>query len=100
MLWPEFQLANPGFAHDFQLIDVQDFNGVGESEPNPYFYQVSHKIVVLKLEYIVSIAMEINPLMITFYNDEPLQWSVLQKDDWYNDEILWSNHKFYQTYPP
>ena len=26
---------------DFQLIDVQDFNGVGESEPNPYFYQVN-----------------------------------------------------------
>lgn len=34
-------MENPGFFFDFQLIDVQDFNGVGESEPNPYFYQVS-----------------------------------------------------------
>jgi len=37
---PEYQAANAGFAFDYQLIDVQDFNGVGESEPNPYFYQV------------------------------------------------------------
>ena len=27
------------FAHEFQLINVPDLNGVGESEPNPYFYQ-------------------------------------------------------------
>lgn len=39
-LLPEYQAANAGFAFDYQLIDVQDFNGVGESEPNPYFYQV------------------------------------------------------------
>ena len=34
-------MENPGFFFDNQLIDVQDFNGVGESEPNPYFYQVN-----------------------------------------------------------
>lgn len=39
---PEFQRANAGFAYEYQLVDVQDFNGVGESEPNPYFYQVWH----------------------------------------------------------
>lgn len=38
--WPEYRTANAGFAFDFQLVDVQDFNGVGESEPSPYFYQV------------------------------------------------------------
>ena len=37
---PTFQLANPGLALDFQFVDVQDFNGRGESEPVPYFYQV------------------------------------------------------------
>uniref|UniRef100_A0A4W6EM52 RNA helicase aquarius n=1 Tax=Lates calcarifer TaxID=8187 RepID=A0A4W6EM52_LATCA len=36
---PEFQVPNPGITFDFQLINVEDFNGVGESEPNPYFYQ-------------------------------------------------------------
>lgn len=39
--WPEYQMANAGFLYDFQLVDVQDFNNVGESEPSPYFYQVS-----------------------------------------------------------
>lgn len=37
---PEFQVPNPGLTFDFQLINVEDFNGVGESEPTPYFYQV------------------------------------------------------------
>lgn len=39
--WPEYCVENPGFFFDYQLIDVPDFNGVGESEPNPYFYQVN-----------------------------------------------------------
>lgn len=39
--WPEYRVANPGFWFDFQVINVEDFNGVGESEPSPYFYQVS-----------------------------------------------------------
>jgi hypothetical protein len=34
-------MANPGLVFDFQLIDVGNFNGVGESEPNPFFYQVN-----------------------------------------------------------
>ncbi|KAJ8411857.1 hypothetical protein AAFF_G00154950 [Aldrovandia affinis] len=38
-LQPEFRSPNPGLAFDFQLVNVEDFNGVGESEPNPYFYQ-------------------------------------------------------------
>jgi intron-binding protein aquarius len=36
---PEFQLANPGFVHDYQLIDVPDYQGMGEIEPNPHFIQ-------------------------------------------------------------
>lgn len=38
-IWPEYRTANPGFFFDFQLVNVEDFNGVGETEPNPYFYQ-------------------------------------------------------------
>ena len=37
---PAFTVANPGFALEFQLIDVPDYNGRGESSPLPYFYQV------------------------------------------------------------
>lgn len=38
--WSEYIVANPGFAYDYQLINVEDFNGVGETEPTPHFYQV------------------------------------------------------------
>lgn len=37
--WDEYKRANAGLEYDFQLIDVPDFNGVGESEPSPFFYQ-------------------------------------------------------------
>jgi hypothetical protein len=37
----EYQLANPGFEFEYQLINVENYNGVGESEPSPYFFQVS-----------------------------------------------------------
>ena len=51
--WPEYCVENPGFFFDFQLIDVPDFNGVGESEPNPYFYQVCHKTIALRLVFLM-----------------------------------------------
>lgn len=37
---PEYQLANAGFTFDFQLINVEDFEGAGETELRPFFYQV------------------------------------------------------------
>ncbi|MBN3298778.1 AQR helicase, partial [Amia calva] len=49
---PEFRAANAGLSYDFQLINVEDFNGVGESEPNPYFYQN-----LAEAEYAVALFM-------------------------------------------
>ena len=34
-----FSLANAGLAHTFQLINVEDFEGKGETSPTAYFYQ-------------------------------------------------------------
>lgn len=48
----EYRLANAGFAFDYQLVNVDDFNGVGESEPNPYFYQN-----LAEAEYVVATFM-------------------------------------------
>ncbi|KAI1730104.1 AAA domain-containing protein [Ditylenchus destructor] len=36
---PQFVTCNAGFLFNYQLIDVPDFNGVGETTPSPYFYQ-------------------------------------------------------------
>ncbi len=35
----EFKLANTGLKYDYQFINVEDFNGQGESEPQPFYYQ-------------------------------------------------------------
>ncbi|KAJ8045846.1 RNA helicase aquarius [Holothuria leucospilota] len=48
----EYNKANPGFHFDYQLINVEDFNGVGETEPNPYFYQN-----LAEAEYVVAVFM-------------------------------------------
>ena len=49
---PEHRVANAGFGYDFQLINVDDFQGVGESEPNPYFFQN-----LAEAEYVVAVFM-------------------------------------------
>lgn len=41
----EYQLANAGFTFDYQLINVEDFEGAGETEPRPFFYQVNIVII-------------------------------------------------------
>ena len=41
----EYQMANPGFLYEYQIINVEDFNGVGETTPTPFFYQVSSLIL-------------------------------------------------------
>ena len=51
-LWAEYRTANPGFFFDYQLVNVVDFNGVGESEPNPFFYQN-----LAEAEYAVAVFM-------------------------------------------
>jgi len=35
----EFRRANAGFVHEFQLINVPDFQGQGEATPAPHFFQ-------------------------------------------------------------
>ncbi|KAF2748206.1 DEAD helicases superfamily protein-like protein [Sporormia fimetaria CBS 119925] len=35
----EFQVANAGFAHEYQFVDVPDYKGKGEMEPTPHFIQ-------------------------------------------------------------
>ena len=49
---PDYQTANPGFSFDYQLINVPDFNGMGESQPSPFFYQN-----LAEAEYIVAVYM-------------------------------------------
>jgi len=49
---PEYQYANPGYGFEYQLINVEDYQGKGEFEPTPYFYQN-----LGEAEYIVALYM-------------------------------------------
>ena len=62
--WPEYCVENPGFFFDNQLIDVQDFNGVGESEPNPYFYQVN------TIDECVLVVFSVQSVLVFFHLSE------------------------------
>jgi len=47
-----FQKANAGFSHEYQFINVEDFQGKGCTTPMPYFYQN-----LAEAEYIVQTYM-------------------------------------------
>lgn len=34
-----YRTANAGLSHEYQFIDVEDFDGKGETQPTPFFYQ-------------------------------------------------------------
>jgi len=36
---PSYRVANPGLSHEYQFINVDDFDGQGEFQPTPFFYQ-------------------------------------------------------------
>lgn len=49
---PEYIRGNPGFRFEYQLIEVADFNGVGEITPSIHFFQN-----LAEAEYVVATFM-------------------------------------------
>ena len=69
----KFQIANPGFANTFQMINVEDFEGKGESTPTAYFYQNigEAEYVVAVFQYMVLIGYPPSSIsIITTYNGQ------------------------------
>eukprot|EP01028_Stygiella_incarcerata_P001588 TRINITY_DN1285_c0_g1_i10.p1 TRINITY_DN1285_c0_g1~~TRINITY_DN1285_c0_g1_i10.p1 ORF type:complete len:1678 (-),score=494.91 TRINITY_DN1285_c0_g1_i10:1974-6923(-) len=70
---PRFQKGNTGFAHPFQFINVEDYDGRGEEQPHPYYYQN-----LGEAEYVVATYMYMRLLgypsakisIITMYNGQ------------------------------
>lgn len=70
---PSFQVANTGFAHTYQLINVEKFQGRGESTPTAYFYQNvgEAEYVVALFQYMVLIGYPPERISIlTTYNGQ------------------------------
>ena len=65
--------ANAGFSYDFQLVNVLDFNGKGESSPSPFFYQnlAEAEFVVATFMYMRLIGYAADKISIlTTYNGQ------------------------------
>nr|KYP45791.1 Intron-binding protein aquarius [Cajanus cajan] len=70
-----FNRANAGFAYDYQLVDVPDYLGKGETTPSPWFYQNEGEA-----EYVVSVYIYLRLLgypankisILTTYNGQKL----------------------------
>ncbi|KAI3845892.1 hypothetical protein MKX03_024501 [Papaver bracteatum] len=70
-----FHKANAGFSYDYQLVDVPEYHGRGESAPSPGFYQNEGEA-----EYIVSVYIYMRLLgypasnisILTTYNGQKL----------------------------
>lgn len=70
-----FHHANAGFCFDYQLIDVPDYHGKGETAPSPWFYQNEGEA-----EYVVSVYIYMRLLgypankisILTTYNGQKL----------------------------
>ena len=68
-----FNYRNPGFAHEFQFINVPDFNSQGEYCPVPFYYQnlAEAEYIVATYMYMCLIGYDQNKITIlTTYNGQ------------------------------
>lgn len=68
-----YVLANPGFAFEYQFVNVEDFLGRGESEPVPFFYQNlgEAEFVTLTYQYMRLLGYSASSISIlTTYNGQ------------------------------
>ena len=68
-----YALANPGFAYPMQFVDVGDFRGRGESQPQPHFYQNlgEAEYVVLTYQYMRLLGYPASSIsVLTTYNGQ------------------------------
>ena len=68
-----YALANPGFAYDHQFVDVADFGGRGESQPQPHFYQNlgEAEYIVLVFQYMRLLGYDASRIsVLTTYNGQ------------------------------
>jgi intron-binding protein aquarius len=69
----EYTVANAGFSHTFQLVNVEDFEGKGETSPTAFFFQNvgEAEFTVALLQYMVLIGHSPSTISIlTTYNGQ------------------------------
>jgi intron-binding protein aquarius len=58
------QPVNAGMLHDFQFINVEDYQGKGEHTPTPYFYQNLGEAEYVVALYVSSVPLSLSALLL------------------------------------
>ncbi|KAI8149758.1 hypothetical protein BJV82DRAFT_663038 [Fennellomyces sp. T-0311] len=78
-----YQLANAGITYDYQLIDVGKYQGKGESEPVPYFYQnlgeAEYVVAMYQYMRLVGYPAEKISILTTYNGQKALIKDVLER---------------------
>jgi len=78
-----FKLANTGLAHTFQLINVEEFEGRGESTPTAYFYQnvgeAEYAIALFQYMVLIGYPPEKISILTTYNGQKELLLDILSQ---------------------
>lgn len=69
----EFKLANAGFLHEYQMINVPDYNNLGEETPSPHCYmnRGEAEFMVATYKYMRALGYPANKItLLTTYNGQ------------------------------
>lgn len=80
----EFNRANAGFVHEYQLINVDDYKGVGESTPMPYYYQnrgeAEYVVALYKFMRIIGYPSEKITILTTYNGQKQLLRDLIEQE--------------------
>ncbi|TPX64939.1 hypothetical protein SpCBS45565_g05517 [Spizellomyces sp. 'palustris'] len=80
---PEFQLANPGFPFEYQVVNVPSFLGKGETEPRPHFLQnlgeAEYVVAVYQYMRLLGYPAERITILTTYNGQKELIRDILEK---------------------
>ncbi|KAI8975029.1 P-loop containing nucleoside triphosphate hydrolase protein [Mycotypha africana] len=78
-----YQMANPGFQFDFQMIHVDKYQNQGETEPVPYFYQnlgeAEYIVAVYQYMRLIGYPAESISILTTYNGQKALIQDVLER---------------------
>jgi intron-binding protein aquarius len=79
----EFKYANPGFKYDFQFVNVENFNGQGETAPRPHFIQnlgeAEYVVAVYQFMILMGYPREKITILTTYNGQKDLIRDVLKQ---------------------
>ena len=80
----EFRLANAGFLYEYQLVNVDDYKGVGESTPMPHYYQnrgeAEFVVAMYKFMRIVGYPSEKITILTTYNGQKQLLRDLIKQE--------------------